>query len=333
MRTNITFLLFCLLLLQIACEKNNNPVIFDGDLKISGRLVFQNIEKPNLPIEEVDSATLEIVFLDKGDFVYTVKNPSSDFSFENLSKGDYVLRTSYTENNIPYVYTQDISLGNEDIRLGDLILELKPNATRLRLVFQEAATTDYLPNFPVCVFNNLAEASQPNNCESGSFQSNNYGVLIVEDLIALETYYLKLANQNAASLFQLPSDFQAIQTGAFQSLETVTFALENQLEAAPSLEVQVLDSLNNPISGAQVCIYTSEVIRDLDALSCANAVQNQTSDGLGKAMFLDLEQLTYFIDASIEVNGVILHNDFSSSINQSPILMSNDTAKVEIIIK
>lgn len=86
-----------------------------------------------------------------------------------------------------------------------------------------------------------------------------------------------------------------IAFGLFLTL--VALSSYQSAEILPTkLRVTVIDELGNLIEGATVTLYKSEA----DYRSNENPVAKEQTDKKGRALFKDLEPISYFIDARLD---------------------------------
>lgn len=276
------------LILAIGCEKVLDDD-FGGDKLLRGRLTYldrfasSNIELPlanrtvRLAISPSDSVNFKYsVTTDKdGYFLFDRLNGATEYELffaDTVRHQPYLAIRRGLPQDVPFILRATNDLRAQNVLRVDLH---DPNG-------------GLMANTAVCLFNNRLLA-RTDTCVNSVLQlkTDAYGQLIRYGLRPGKYYLLSkiaIAGQNYRA-------FDSVSVGTI-GLDSLVLTLNPYTRRRNGFELTLLDTRNTPLTGAQVCLFSSAVLARVD--TCVGSIRQINTDANGRANAYNLDPRRYY---------------------------------------
>jgi hypothetical protein len=290
--------LLILYILVSSCGKDRISGDLSGKEYIRGRLFLTDTITQNSIGLPLGKKRITLSYAGSTDTLNHLFSTTTDdegyFLFNNL-RGDKLYSLYYEEKigQLTYIAKDTVKASTASKVITAQLVLNKQNGLYLTVV---DAQNNKLNNAQICVFSSPFFYNT-GSCDASSFKmtTDDYGRASKFN-IPNGIYYI-ITSKKA-------NDFTFIKKDTISVEDTVvTKIIKLHPEKLNGFSYVILDTLGSPVSGANICVFTSQVLFNAD--SCIGNNFQVISDINGVAKKTQLQQGTYFIYGTLKIGNVI----------------------------
>lgn len=288
------FLIFIFVLYAIFLGCDGNYLDEEGILE--GVVFFSN-EKKNIAKDTAKGAIVELTI--SGELNRRLIAEDGTYRFEFLEEGSYETEFRFEKNDIKYL-AEEIVIIEDDIVISNPVLEPIDGNFSIngKVSFVNLLTSSFIVQPAKGALVRLYKGN------------SEFGALIGDFMIEDSTYNFSFLESGdyflQASLEQLMGTNSALRH-LFEKQINLTNDMNQDLvlewdELTTLLKIKVIDSNGQIIPNAEVCLFTSEIILNLNSPGCMGSTTLDATNNSGIVIFSNLENIKYFVHSNFAIS-------------------------------